>query len=695
MRFLSTFMVLAMCSAHSPLWAQVYVPVDDRQALIDLYHATDGDNWFDNEGWLGERGTECSWRGVRCACGFCTIGSETFVNGLNLSNNNLIGTLPDSLRNLFILLGTFDLSQNQLSGSLPDDVWGIKDAGSFDLSDNRFSGVLPFAILDVGPGDIDLSNNRFTEFGPGERDDSDAFSVRYIDLPGNRLTTFPPPSWLDPGIDFGLEGIDLSSNEFAGVIEIDQEIPSRLHRLQLADNRIEAIQGLSGTSFPKLEELDLSNNRLEQWPLCGFFPALKTLLMPNNFLRTAWPEADPGFVRLDELVLRNNRIEGFLPEWFDDLEIESIDLDNNSIEGSLRPLFAALVDEPSDSVRLYAANNLLSGNLPIWFDFDNFEEPFSEPHLDLCGNRLPLGNAELVNKANLYQRGGDLVACQLTQRHPMGLEMSGSWFDPTRSGEGITQMLLDNGVVLSYWFTYPPSGWIRPSPEVQIDQAWFFGVSRPNGSGYRIHPMLRTKGRFGAGLDELRGDIPWIDWQQVGQDAAQFFYSGVGFFTTDVAGYLEELVIDDRYLRYARLSQLAGTNCQNQAAHQWISGAWYDPDRDGEGFIVEAVGADRAIVYWFTYAAEGAPRQAWMTGDGRFVDNTIHIDALYRPIGAAFGEDFDPADVDLNHWGSLIIEFDDDLSGTVAFGSIDPNYASGSFPISRLARPMLADCTNN
>jgi len=632
---------------------------------------------------------------VRCACDPCFTGSETYVRGLSLGNNNLGGTLPDSLRKFFINFGLFDLSQNQLSGTLPDDVWGIKNAWTFDLSDNRFSGALPFAILDVGPSEIDLSNNHFTEFGPGDRDDSDAFSVRFIDLPGNRLTTFPPPSWLDAGIDFGLEAIDLSSNEFASGVEIDQEIPSRLRRLNLADNRIESIEGLSGTSFPELEELDLSNNLIEQWPLSGFFPALKTLLMPNNFLRTAWPEADPGFVRLDELVLRNNRIEGFLPEWFDELEIESIDLDNNSIEGSLRPLFAALVDEPSDSVRLYAANNLLNGDLPIWFNFDHFAVRYSGPHLDLCGNRLPLGNVELVNKANIYQRGGDLASCQLTQRHPMGPEMSGSWFDPMGSGEGITQMLLDNGVVLSYWFTYPRSGRINASPELQIDQAWYFGISRPNGSGYRVRPMLTTRGRFGAGLDELREDATWIDWHQREQDAAQFFYSGIGFPIFDMDGYFEEFVFDDRYLRYARLSQLAGTNCQNQAAHQWISGAWYDPDRDGEGFIVEAVGADRAIVYWFTYAAEGAPRQAWMTGDGRFVDNTIHIDALYRPIGAAFGEDFDPADVDLNHWGSLIIEFDDDLSGTVAFSSIDPNYASGSFPISRLARPMLADCTNN
>ena len=42
------------------------VPQIERDALIALYNSTDGANWTDNTGWLGEAGTECSWFGVRC-----------------------------------------------------------------------------------------------------------------------------------------------------------------------------------------------------------------------------------------------------------------------------------------------------------------------------------------------------------------------------------------------------------------------------------------------------------------------------------------------------------------------------------------------------------------------------------------------------------------------------------------------------
>ena len=42
------------------------VPQIERDALIALYNSTDGANWTDKTGWLGEAGTECSWFGVTC-----------------------------------------------------------------------------------------------------------------------------------------------------------------------------------------------------------------------------------------------------------------------------------------------------------------------------------------------------------------------------------------------------------------------------------------------------------------------------------------------------------------------------------------------------------------------------------------------------------------------------------------------------
>ena len=53
------------------------VPVWEREALIAIYNATDGDNWDphyfgSSEGWDGPAGTECNWWGVTCSSGRVT-----------------------------------------------------------------------------------------------------------------------------------------------------------------------------------------------------------------------------------------------------------------------------------------------------------------------------------------------------------------------------------------------------------------------------------------------------------------------------------------------------------------------------------------------------------------------------------------------------------------------------------------------
>ena len=61
---ISTFFTLLLISLAGASYAQI--PQIERDALIALYNSTDGANWTDNMGWLGEAGTECSWFGVRC-----------------------------------------------------------------------------------------------------------------------------------------------------------------------------------------------------------------------------------------------------------------------------------------------------------------------------------------------------------------------------------------------------------------------------------------------------------------------------------------------------------------------------------------------------------------------------------------------------------------------------------------------------
>ncbi len=60
------------------------VPESEYDALVDLYNATDGDNWIRNNGWLSDYSV-CDWEHVSCT----TINGQQHVRDLWLNNNNL------------------------------------------------------------------------------------------------------------------------------------------------------------------------------------------------------------------------------------------------------------------------------------------------------------------------------------------------------------------------------------------------------------------------------------------------------------------------------------------------------------------------------------------------------------------------------------------------------------------------------
>jgi hypothetical protein len=69
---------------------------------------------------------------------------------------------------------------------------------------------------------------------------------------------------------------------------------------------------------------------------------------------------------------------------------------------------------------------------------------------------------------------------------------SGSWYDPTHSGEGYVLQLLDDLRALVYWFSYGPDGARR----------WFFGEGVIEGERLVFETMYTTTGGiFGAAFD--------------------------------------------------------------------------------------------------------------------------------------------------------------------------------------------------
>ncbi len=102
---------------------------------------------------------------------------------------------------------------------------------------------------------------------------------------------------------------------------------------------------------------------------------------------------------------------------------------------------------------------------------------------------------------------------------------------------------------------------------------------------------------------------------------------------------------------------------QDFVASDEVSGAWYDPAHDGEGFVVEILDSRTAVVYWFTYDEIG--NQRWFIGVGNLHGGTIDVPALLEVSGGKFGNEQN--NVTESVIGNLKLEYDSCDSGVARY----------------------------
>ena len=121
-----------------------------------------------------------------------------------------------------------------------------------------------------------------------------------------------------------------------------------------------------------------------------------------------------------------------------------------------------------------------------------------------------------------------------------------------------------------------------------------------------------------------------------------------------------------------------------------LSGAFYDPAQNGQGFVVQHIvsnGAPAVLVTWFTYL-DGKAR--WLVG----VAPTTSGSSVTVPLSIGSGADFPPRFVPsaavLQPWGTLTLNLTNKSAGTASWTSSFPGFGNGSMPIVRLTQPVSA-----
>jgi len=518
--------------------------------------------------------------------------------------------------------------------------------------------------------------------------------------------------WLDPEVDvcdwYGIscstESPETGGFEWIGRIQL----PDNNLRGELSAELLERMWVPGPAPVPSVE-LDLSGNSIGG-ELAGFPWRIEKVDLSENMLTGPLPELPEEISAedIERVVLARNDFEGAVPASWERLRLRRLELSDNRLDGGAGRAFAAM-DGTRQSF-LYLNGNRFVAELGEEVTAARGLAERGDTNvgagLDLCYNDFIVEDPEVRDWIAARHVGSkEFESCLGREREAIDPTVSGSWYDSDRAGEGISVTLLEDGAPLIYSFGFNTEG----------DQQWLFELGAAGDRWMRWDPMREPRGHFGEGIasdgdERAIGITGRFRADRLGPDALSLHRHYLDILACRLDSGSESgptpcppPLIDDR-LDYQRLSRLAGTTCDNGSDHQQYSGAWYNPEQSGEGFLVEVMPDDRVVVYWFTYEPGDSGLQAWMTGSGEMSDlhpvmpvvpqpNPDRLEVtLHQPQGASYGPDFDPADVDLVEWGELTIDFGEPGAAEVHFDSHFDDYGSGEFPIERLARPMLADC---
>ena len=284
-------------SASASLIITVMDMSHDREALIALYHSTDGPNWKVSTNWLTNAPLD-SWHGV-----------ETNANGqvtsLILRQNNLAGPIPVEFRQLQNLR-VLSLEYNSLIGPIPPDLGQLQYLTDLDLYGNQLSGSIP---PDIGQlqnlTSLNLGYNSL--MGPTPREFGQLQNLTYLFLGFNNLTGPIPQEF---GQLRNLITLIIGSNQLTGAI------PQELGLLQ-------------NVTF-----LDLGKNQLTG-PIpreFGQLHNLTVLYLHNNSLTGPIPPELGQLTKLTSLGLNvNPGLTGPLPESFLNLNLKYFSINKSSL----------------------------------------------------------------------------------------------------------------------------------------------------------------------------------------------------------------------------------------------------------------------------------------------------------------------------------------------------------------------------
>ena len=143
---------------------------------------------------------------------------------------------------------------------------------------------------------------------------------------------------------------------------------------------------------------------------------------------------------------------------------------------------------------------------------------------------------------------------------------------------------------------------------------------------------------------------------------------------------------------------VTGGSTSSFTVNAGLSGAWYDPAMNGQGFLLEVLPTQKVVfVAWFTYDATrpagsdpstvGSHGQRWLTGLGNYTSNMMTL-PVYNASGGVFASG--TPTVSQAQVGTMTVTFISCTKATIAFDL--PDVPGQVIPVQRLGADNVAMC---
>lgn len=301
--------------------------------------------------------------------------------------------------------------------------------------------------------------------------------------------------------------------------------------------------------------------------------------------------------------------------------------------------------------------------------------------VDFLNNELPCIYKDLngLGRPQDFDLDGEFVCdrgpVEVQGGPDIGAAQSAAFYDTGRDGEGVFVEILENGTAVISFYSYSPDG---------TNMAWFVGVGKVVGNSVVVDELhYVTGGVFGPGFNPAHIVRTPVGGMSLNfPDCEAIENPGMLNFTADPDSGFENLL-----QKAYRLTAIIDCSDTPPTVNARRSGAFFAPDRSGEGIFVEWLSDGRVVIVFYTFDPDGNP--FWLTSvvdPSGVVGNEVTADMLYAEGKTMFGSGFDPDEVMLSSWGTVTLTYIDKNNLTFAYDSTVTGFGAGSHAYTRLTK---------